>query len=408
MLFFVTIIVVVLGSEVAFWRWADRRLRPLRRAALWRVLLHTYMGFQFAGFVAIFIQRAVGIVANLPTLYLAAIYLWHILILPVTGVALATGYAVASLRRRPIPVREGADDEPQVTSNLPQPTRRQMLLAGATAVPPLLTGVSVATAMMQLGDFRVREIEVPLRDLPADLDGMTIAHVSDTHVGRFTYGQKLKNIAEVTNSLRADLVLLTGDLIDYSLSDLPAALDMVRRMDPRSGLYLCQGNHDCFQSRDRFNAGVRHAGVPLLDNDFVRVQVRGRRVQLLGVRWAIRDDGLGDVRGKDAGIYEYVPRLAALRDPDAFPILLAHHPHAFDPAAACNLPLTLAGHTHGGQLMLTDHIGPGPMFYRYWSGLYRKPNGSAVVVSNGVGNWFPLRTHAPAEIVKITLRHASA
>jgi predicted MPP superfamily phosphohydrolase len=89
---------------------------------------------------------------------------------------------------------------------------------------------------------------------------------------------------------------------------------------------------------------------------------------------------------------------------DAFPILLAHHPHAFDPAAAAGIPLTLAGHTHGGQLMLTESIGFGPQMFRYWSGPYRNPNGSTLVVSNGVGNWFPLRVNAPAEIVHLTLR----
>jgi predicted MPP superfamily phosphohydrolase len=88
---------------------------------------------------------------------------------------------------------------------------------------------------------------------------------------------------------------------------------------------------------------------------------------------------------------------------DAFPILLAHHPHAFDPAAAAGIPLTLAGHTHGGQLMLTDTLGFGPAMFRYWSGEYRKGD-NALVVSNGVGNWFPLRINAPAEIIHLTLR----
>ncbi len=91
------------------------------------------------------------------------------------------------------------------------------------------------------------------------------------------------------------------------------------------------------------------------------------------------------------------------RDPDAFTILLAHHPHAFDPAAAAGIPLTLTGHTHGGQLMLTKDIGAGPAMFRYWSGLYRKGK-RALVVSNGVGNWFPLRINAPAEIAHLTLR----
>ena len=76
-----------------------------------------------------------------------------------------------------------------------------------------------------------------------------------------------------------------------------------------------------------------------------------------------------------------------------------------DPAATAGLPLTLAGHTHGGQLMLTDHIGAGPLRFRYWTGLYRKAAGQ-LFVCNGVGNWFPLRVNAPCEIVKLTLKQA--
>jgi predicted MPP superfamily phosphohydrolase len=69
------------------------------------------------------------------------------------------------------------------------------------------------------------------------------------------------------------------------------------------------------------------------------------------------------------------------------------------------LPLVLSGHTHGGQIMLNKTIGLGPLRFRYWSGLYEKPN-SKLIVSNGVGNWFPLRVNAPAEILKITLHPA--
>jgi predicted MPP superfamily phosphohydrolase len=95
--------------------------------------------------------------------------------------------------------------------------------------------------------------------------------------------------------------------------------------------------------------------------------------------------------------------LGAQRVGNAFAILLAHHPHAFD--YATDVPLTLAGHTHGGQLMLTENMGFGPAMFRYWSGMYRKEN-RTLVVSNGVGNWFPLRARAPAEIVHLTLRRS--
>ena len=97
--------------------------------------------------------------------------------------------------------------------------------------------------------------------------------------------------------------------------------------------------------------------------------------------------------------------LVQQRDRDAFPILLAHHPHAFDAAAEAEMPLTLSGHTHGGQLMLNEQLGFGPAMFRYWSGLYQRGQ-SKLIVSNGVGNWFPLRTNAQAEIVHITLRRS--
>jgi predicted MPP superfamily phosphohydrolase len=90
------------------------------------------------------------------------------------------------------------------------------------------------------------------------------------------------------------------------------------------------------------------------------------------------------------------------RQSDAFPILLAHHPHAFDTAVEAGVPLTLSGHTHGGQLMLDSQRGLGPWMFRYWSGLDQR-GGSQLVVSNGVGNWFPLRVDAPAEIIHLTL-----
>jgi predicted MPP superfamily phosphohydrolase len=90
-------------------------------------------------------------------------------------------------------------------------------------------------------------------------------------------------------------------------------------------------------------------------------------------------------------------------DEHAFPIVLAHHPHAFDHAEG--FPLMLAGHTHGGQIMLNETTGFGPWLFRYWSGLYRR-EGRTLFVSNGTGNWFPIRVNAPAELVQLTLRQA--
>ncbi|MEO6434412.1 MAG: metallophosphoesterase, partial [Tepidisphaeraceae bacterium] len=246
----------------------------------------------------------------------------------------------------------------------------------------------------------IRKIDVPLASLPPELDGLTIAQVSDVHVGRFTRAANLGAIADATNAFKADLVLLTGDLIDLTLADLPVAIDFVRKLDPRSGLFLCEGNHDLIENPIGFESRVRAAGLPLLLDESRMLSLRNQLVQVMGLTWG----------RSDAQIVGAMSRLLPQRRPDAFQILLAHHPHAFDTAAAIGIPLTLAGHTHGGQLMLNERLGAGPAMFRYWSGLYQKKdaeNDAALVVSNGVGNWFPLRINAPAEIVHITLRSAA-
>ena len=272
----------------------------------------------------------------------------------------------------------------------------------------MVTVIGSAAASAQLDEFRVRRLTLDLPHLPPALDGTTIAHVSDIHVGRFTNGGTLRRIVGVTNDLRADLILLTGDLINMSIGDLPPALDAVKRMDARSGVYMVEGNHDLIDDPHEFRRVAKASGVPLLLNETARVRVRGADVQLLGLRWGTGTPGAGrganrSDRAVAASLSELM--LRSLPAAEAFPILLAHHPHALDYAAKMGIPLTLSGHTHGGQLMLGPNVGFGPWMYRYWSGPYHRGDAWGVV-SNGVGNWFPLRVGAPAEIIHITLRRA--
>ncbi|HWP39941.1 MAG TPA: metallophosphoesterase, partial [Tepidisphaeraceae bacterium] len=349
-----------------------------------------------------------------PRWLVANVYIWHFVGLPVAagtmglwglwrGVGLAGrwyGRLSTGAEKTPDPLEKGSGGFSQTLS------RRQFLQGAMAATPPVVAAAATGRAMPQLNGFRVRQFQIALPQLPPELEGLSIAHVSDIHVGRFTTGRILQRIVEVTNHLRADLVLLTGDLINYALSDLPAGLDMVRRMDARYGVYMCEGNHDLIQSRRGFEQAVKQSGVPLLINESVMLSIRGAAVQLLGLRWGASEQTIhGPQARSDEAIADSMRVLLRQRRPEAFAILLAHHPHAFDPAADAGIPLTLAGHTHGGQLMATPQLGFGPWMFRYWSGLYEK-SASKLVVSNGVGNWFPLRVNAPAEIVHLRLHRA--
>jgi predicted MPP superfamily phosphohydrolase len=400
--------------DVLWWRQADRMLRPLRRAAIWRALLALFMGAQLACFTWVVIGRIFGQDrrASGYSIFVTATYLWHMMVLLPTTLLFAGGAALAAVRSafqrtKAQPRNLPAPEERTGTGSLERfTTRRQFITAAAVAAPPLATVLITSISDAQRDNFRIRSLDIVLPNLPRDLEGLRIAHVTDIHVGSFTNGKLLTKVVEATNALRPDLVLLTGDLINVSLSDLPAGLDTVRRMDPKGGFYMCEGNHDLFEDADAFDKRTRAAGVPLLVNDALTLKLRGVDVQLLGLRWggpARNPAERAHQRGEDA-VQASMRQLVPLLQPGAFPILMAHHPHAFDAAAQAGIPLTLAGHTHGGQLMLTRNIGFGPAMYRYWSGLYQKNGGAnQLVVSNGVGNWFPLRVNAPAEIISITL-----
>jgi predicted MPP superfamily phosphohydrolase len=378
----------VLG--VLWWIWADRSVRKMKRARWWRIGVGAWMAMMVGGYIWLLVTRRFHIGALPPVAIQSAVYIWHLLMMPmmlvmaaVVGIYFATARGIRKFKPAPSPVGT---------------SRREMLGAVVAGVPPLVTAGMVAVALPQLSKFRVRQIDVPVAGLPSALEGMTIAHITDVHVGKYTKGAVLDAIVERTNALKADLVLMTGDLIDWSMNDLPAAIEMMKgfRTASGGGAIMCEGNHDLFDDRLGFERGVKDAGVHLLLNESEIVRVRGQKVQILGIKWG----GMSADR-RDAGISAHVNAVAELRDDDALPILLAHHPHSFDAAAARGIPLTLAGHTHGGQLMLRG-IGAGPFLFKYWSGLYRDL-GASLVVSNGVGNWFPLRIGAPAEVLHLRL-----
>ncbi|MEY2439169.1 MAG: uncharacterized protein QOI34_554 [Verrucomicrobiota bacterium] len=382
--------------------WCWLLVRIARR--VWgRTVLSVFMAAQILSFIWLIGGRLLhlGWDRALPKFAVTAMFIWHFLglgLLSLLGIALIpvllVWNIVSKARRSRVHIPKPASDPAGHYS------RRDFIGLTVAMAPPLFTLSLTGIALSQLNYFRVRRLVLPITNLPIALDHLTITQVSDMHVGRFTSGSVLQKMVSTVNNLRSDLVVLTGDLINDSLSDLSEGLDLVRAMDPRFGLYLIEGNHDLIDNGEEFERRVKASGIAFLLDETATVVVRGAPVQLLGLSWT-RTRG----EKRDQAISQSVRELLRLRATDAFPILLAHHPHAFDAAAEAGLPLTLSGHTHGGQLMLNEQTGFGPAMFRYWSGLYQRVD-SKLIVSNGVGNWFPLRINAPAEIVHITLRRA--
>jgi hypothetical protein len=386
MSFVLVILSAMILADVWWWFYTDRAVRRRKLPVRWRVGAGLWVVSMLLGIGLLVLARILRVRGMImPEWAVVVVFIWHLLLLPLLLVpSLAHGLGCAVVRL----VKKSKGDL------LPNPERRAFLAQVLVVAPPVATLALAGKAALGRDDFVVRRAVVPLKQLPRGLDGMTIAFVSDAHVGSFMTDKKFNAIVRATNELDADLVLHGGDLINSSLADLPDGIELLRRLRGRYGVYSCQGNHDCIQSRAIFERDTKRAGVGMLLDEIETVRVRDYDLQVIAPRWARARN--------DAAIYEAAANVIEQRRRDLFSILVAHHPHNFDAAVAAGVPLTLAGHTHGGQLGLSPRYSVGRFMYRYHTGEYRLGD-SACSVSNGIGNWFPVRVNVPAEIVQLTL-----
>jgi predicted MPP superfamily phosphohydrolase len=307
---------------------------------------------------------------------LAVQMVWNLLFIQVLSLG-AIVYTV--IIRRVRPVKSAA---PLTAEGISR--RRFLYLTAYGAAPATAIGMGVHGTLTH-HDLRVRELRVPIAGLPPALEGFTIAHVSDLHSGLFCGPHRLKIILDATNATKADLIVLTGDIINNEMGEFAAALEVMKRMESRHGIYLCEGNHDVIPGPGLVREACAQNNLPMLWNSTAAVPVGNARLVIGGLPW------MKHLPPENLGMIDALYPARQLGD---VRLLLAHYPDLFDGAVAADL--VLAGHTHGGQIMCGD-VGFGPLFFKYWSGPYRRDN-RALVVSNGAGDWFPCRIGAPAEI----------
>ena len=237
-------------------------------------------------------------------------------------------------------------------------------------------------------------------DLPAGLDGLTLLHVSDLHAGAHMGGDRMQEIVAQANGLAPDLILETGDMIDISPSFIPGYVRAFRELHAPLGCVTVLGNHDHYTGAPAVARGVQEAGHVLVTNGCHVIERNGATLALLG----IDDPGTWTMDDPQAAFVD-----AALRatPPEAFKILLAHRPGAWDSAVPRRIPLPLAGHIHGGQFYLPV-IGwsAGCLITKYVMGHFER-EGSQLYVSRGIGVvGVPIRLFVPPEIELFTLRRA--
>jgi uncharacterized protein len=297
-------------------------------------------------------------------------------------------------------VREAADRKEPLPAPHSHLSRRQFLARATYAYAAAGLGVSAYGIWNaeRLPSITRRTLVFP--DLPLPLNGLRIAHLSDVHAGIHMSEEKMRAIADLTNALGADLIVQTGDMIDISQSYIPAYVRAFRELHAPLGVVTVLGNHDRYTGEDAVIRGVKDAGQAFVKNGVHVIERGGAALALIGIddprNWRADDPQDSDL--------EQALRLTPPA-PEAFRILLAHRPGAFDGAAPRGVPLTLAGHIHGGQFYLPV-VGwsPGRLITKYVMGHFTQGT-SQLYVSRGIGVvGVPLRVFVPPEIALFELR----
>jgi len=320
-----------------------------------------------------------------------------------SGIPIGLLHAIAELwqrfRAERAPAPAAAEQAPAATPDAPSPapsamTRRQVVEAtGGLAI------LGATGSMLGWGAARGRHafelVEVPVRiaGLPRALDGYVIAQVSDIHTGNFIGERELGEGFELVRRAKPDLVVVTGDHVDFDARWAPLVARRLADLAPRDGVYSCLGNHDDYAGGDQVADALRAAGIACLVNDGRIVRPRdGGGFALLGV-----DDLWSDRYGRTG---PRLDRALGALSPAAPRILLSHQPHTVDLWAG-RVSLQLSGHTHGGQI--NPGFRPADLFLKYVAGSFHVA-GTHLYVNRGFGTVGPpSRIGAPPEVTKIVL-----
>ena len=270
----------------------------------------------------------------------------------------------------------------------------------AAAVPLLGLALTALGLVNARRTAAVVTVDVPIADLPVALYGFTIAQISDLHVGPTMKGGYLERVVGAVNRIGADMVAVTGDLVDGSVLQLGAHVASLARLESRHGTFFVTGNHEYYSGAPAWIAELRRIGLVVLLNEHVVLHHDAASLVVAGVTDYGAHHYGADQRSDPAAALAGAPGAAAVR------LLLAHQPRSAMAAADAGFDLQLSGHTHGGQFLPWNFLvrlqQPFTAGLHRWRGLW-------VYTSRGTGYWGPpKRLGAPSEITRLRLVPATA
>ncbi len=281
-------------------------------------------------------------------------------------------------------------------TRLPEdPSRRSFLVVtsnyGVAAAATLLTGYGITAARQTPA---LKTVPVAISGLPGVFNGFRIVQITDLHVSPTIRRPYVERVVEMANGLQADIVVLTGDLVDGTVGQLAHDVAPLKHLRSARGNYFVTGNHEYYSGVTPWVQKVRELGFVVLMNEHRVIRRGSASLFLAGVTDYRAGNFVPDQRSDPFRAFGAVPAAGPR-------ILLAHQPRSIFDAAAAGVDLQISGHTHGGQFFPWNMVIG--LFQPFVAGLHRYKN-TQIYVSRGTGYWGPpLRLGAPSEITLIKL-----
>lgn len=358
---------LVASSDLLAW---DRLFFPGRAPAAWRLLAGAWAAGSFGAYLCLLALRVLRAVTpagrNIPP----------------------------AAAKRQEPTNVGCEQNQLQPGAL---TRRELTgLAARLAVTAPFAAAAYGTFIGRT-QFDLREVDLTIANLPADLEGIRIAQLTDIHCGAYLSLKDLETVVGMVNETKPHLALVTGDLITRPGDPLEGCLGRLAKIRAEAGIYHCLGNHERYcGSEDFVEEHGSSLGMEILRQRAAPLRFGKARLNLCGVDYQRTN-------------LAYLRRGRELLVPDAFNVLLSHNPNVFPVAEGMGYDLVIAGHTHGGQVTLEiveQWANAGLFFTPFVAGPYRSGN-SLLYVSRGIGTInLPMRIGSLPEVTLLRLRRA--
>ncbi len=253
----------------------------------------------------------------------------------------------------------------------------------------ILAGIIVACGSWNAFHPRFKNLEIKIANLPAQWEGKTIVQLSDVHLGHIHNANFMEDVTRKVNSVKPDLIVITGDLFDGMDGDLAPMIAPINEMSAPDGIFFVTGNHELYLGLDKVSALLAQTKVNFMKDEVVNLN----GLQLVGVNYILEEGSadLGKIIESMSGLVKEQPS-----------ILLYHIPTNIEQAQANGIDLQLSGHAHVGQLFPFNFIGR-MIYKKYFYGIHQKDD-YTLYTTAGVGTWGPpMRIGNQPEITVIKL-----